>query len=193
MRKLIKKFGWANALTALRLVLIVPSCWSIATGQLALAAVFFCIAVASDVADGRVARSRGEVSRFGGLFDHSVDASFVGLSLAALALSYGQGPSGLIGLTITPLLPVLVLLSFMQYALDSKVLRGQALRASKLGRYNGIGYFVVLGTALIGAALKLPETFLNPVVMVMAWLLVATTLVSMLDRFLAYRKAPDSP
>ncbi len=182
------KIGWANALTALRLILVFPSCWSIATGQLALAAVVFCMAVASDVADGRVARARGEVSKFGGLFDHSVDASFVGLSLGALAMPGGQGD-----LAVTPLLPVLVFLSFTQYALDSKVLQGQSLRASVLGRYNGIGYFVVLGTAVIGAALRLPAPILNPVVMVMAWLLVATTLASMLDRLLAYRKVPDSP
>jgi len=187
------KIGWANALTALRLVLVFPSCWSIATGQLALAAVVFCIAVASDVPDGRAARARGEVSKFGGLFDHSVDASFVGLSLAALALSGGQGAGGQGDLAITPLLSILVFLSFTQYALDSKVLQGQSLRASVLGRYNGIGYFVVLGTAVIGAAIGLPQPLLNPVVMVMAWLLVATTLVSMLDRFLAYRKVPDSP
>jgi len=180
--------GWANALTALRLLLIVPSCWSIAAGQLALAAATFCVAVASDVADGRVARARGEVSAFGGLFDHSVDASFVGFSLGALAVL--TGPSAI---AVTPLLPVLVFLSFTQYALDSKVLRGQALRASVLGRYNGIGYFVVLGTAVIGGALNLPRGLLSPVVTVMAWLLVVSTLLSMLDRFLAYRKVPDLP
>jgi len=186
------KFGWANALTTLRLILVVPSCWSIATGQMAFAAVIFCVAVASDVADGRVARARGEVSKFGGLFDHSVDASFVGLSLGAFAMPVGQSDLG-----VTPLLPILVFLSFTQYALDSKVLKGQSLRASVLGRYNGIGYFVVLGTAVIGSAIGgaigLPGSVIDPVVMVMAWLLVATTLVSMLDRFLAYRKAPDSP
>jgi len=180
--------GWANALTALRLILVVPSCWGIATGQHAVAAAVFCIAVASDVADGRVARARGEVSKFGGLFDHSVDATFVGLSLGALALQTAQPL-----VAITPVLPVLVLLSFTQYALDSKVLRGQALRASVLGRYNGIGYFVLLGTAVLGITLNLPGHFLGLVVGVLAWLLVVTTLVSMLDRLLAYRKAPDLP
>ena len=180
------KIGWANALTALRLILVVPSAWSIASGQLGLAAVVFGVAVASDIADGRVARARGEVSKFGGLFDHSVDASFVGLSLGALALQSDQPE-----IAVTPILAVLVLLSFTQYALDSKVLRGQALRASVLGRYNGIGYFVVLGIAVIGTALNLPAVLLGSIVPAMAWLLVGTTLVSMLDRFLAYRKAPD--
>ena len=181
-------FGWANALTAVRLLLVGPMCWSVVAGHFALSAVIFCLAVATDLADGRVARSRGEVSRFGGLFDHSVDATFVGLSLAALAF---QDVSPVI--EVTAFLPPLVLASFSQYALDSRVLAGRPLRASSLGRYNGIGYFVVLGTAVIGAAISLPVGLLQPAVMGMGWLLVTTTLVSMVDRLVAYRTTPDSP
>lgn len=180
------KFGLANTLTAARLLLVLPSVWSIANGQLGLAASLFCAAVATDLADGRVARARGEVSALGGLFDHSVDAVYVASSFAALALPGSAVP-------LTPLLPVLVLLSFSQYALDSKVLAGKTLRASALGRYNGIGYFVLLGIALIGAAIGLPATLLLPVVAIGGWLLVASTLLSMLDRFLAYQKARGSP
>ena len=181
-------FGWANALTAVRLLLVGPMCWSVVAGHFALSAVTFCLAVATDLADGRVARSRGEVSKFGGLFDHSVDASFVGLSLAALAL---QDVSPVIA--VTPWLPPLVLASFSQYALDSRILAGRPLRASSLGRYNGIGYFVVLGTAVIGTAISLRTELLEPVVKGMAWLLVITTLLSMVDRLVAYQTAPDSP
>ncbi len=182
------KFGLANTLTALRLLLVVPSVWAIAAEQYVVAAIVFCCAVVTDLADGRVARARGEVSVLGGLFDHSVDAGFVALSLAALAFSGASST-----LHVTPALPVLVALSFSQYVLDSKVLAGRALRASALGRYNGIGYFVVLGTAVIGAAIGLPGAFHQKLLSAMAWGLVMTTLLSMLDRFVAYQKVRDLP
>ena len=126
----------------------------------------------------------------GGIFDHSVDALFVAAGLLALVLFGAQ-------LVVPWGLPVLVVLSFTQYALDSKVLAGRALRASALGRYNGIGYFVVLGIALIGAvvfeALGLSRALLAQLVNLCGWLLVVTTLLSMLDRLLAYRTARGSP
>lgn len=180
------KIGWANALTALRLLLVVPSCWCIVSQQYVMASVVFCAAVATDLADGKVARARGEVSALGGLFDHSVDATFVALSLAAMAMLGATST-----LYVSPLLPLLVLLSFVQYALDSKVLAGKSLRASALGRYNGIGYFVVLGIAVIGAALGLPRGLHDALVTWSSTLLIVTTLVSMLDRLLAYRRARD--
>jgi len=178
--------GWANALTALRLLLILPSVWFISRLDFAGAALVFCLAVATDLLDGPVARARQEVTPLGGVFDHSVDASFVACSLASLALL--DEP-----LSVTPVLPVLVLVSFIQYALDSKVLAGHTLRASSLGRYNGIGYFVLLGIAVIGpvigAPLGLTPDRLALLVPMIGWLLVVTTLVSMLDRFVAYQKA----
>ena len=43
-------------------------------------------------------------------------------------------------------LPGLVAAAFVQYTLDSRALAGQRLRASALGRWNGIAYFVLLAT-----------------------------------------------
>ena len=88
------------------------------------------------------------------------------------------------------MLPVLVAVSFAQYALDSRALRGRALRASRLGRYNGIGYFVLVGVAVISAALGLRWQALAGVV---GWLLVATSVLSMLDRAVAFRNARRPP
>ncbi len=182
--------GWANALTALRLLLIAPVVWCIHIADFNGAAAIFVLAVVTDLADGPVARARNEVSALGGLFDHSVDALFVAAGLFALALF---SPA----LEVPWILPVLVLLSFTQYALDSKVLAGRALRASQLGRYNGIGYFVLLGTAVIGAvvfpAVGLGLELLAVLLTIFGWLLVVTTLLSMLDRLLAYRKVRDLP
>lgn len=182
--------GLANTLTALRGLLIAPLVWAIYQSDFLLAAVVFTLAVITDLVDGPIARARNEVSVLGGIFDHSVDALFVAAGLLALVLFGAQ-------LVVPWGLPVLVVLSFTQYALDSKVLAGRALRASALGRYNGIGYFVVLGIALIGAvvfeALGLSRALLAQLVNLCGWLLVVTTLLSMLDRLLAYRTARGSP
>jgi hypothetical protein len=106
------------------------------------------------------------------------DAAFVSLGLAALALR-GEGPA---------LLPALVALAFLQYTLDSRVPLGRPLRASALGRWNGIAYFVPIGTVVVRDALGLawPPAGL---VRALGWLLAASTLLSMADRALALRRA----
>jgi phosphatidylglycerophosphate synthase len=161
----------ANALTALRLVcgpllviaLLERAAWP--------AFAWFLLAVGSDLLDGRVARRYGEASPLGGFLDHVTDAAFVSLGLAALALR-GEAPA---------LLPAAVALAFLQYTLDSRVIQGATLRASALGRWNGIAYFVPIGTVVVRDALGLawPKPHL---VLGLGWALVATTLLSMGER-----------
>lgn len=176
-------FTWANFLSAIRLVATLPCAYAVSVGDWLLAAAVFAGAVVTDVADGMVARRRGEVSSFGGLLDHASDAIFVCVTLAALAVR-GSVPA---------LLPVLVIVSFAQYVLDSRALSGQTLRASRLGRWNGIGYFVLAGTPIIRDSLDLtwpPSEW----VMAGGWLLVATSVVSMFDRaqaFVRVRRGED--
>jgi len=64
--------------------------------------------------------------------------------------------------------------------LDSKALAGASLKTSRLGRYNGIGYYILLGTGI--SAYILPWPALSTGVFLAAWLLVATTVISMGDR-----------
>lgn len=165
---------WANALTALRL-LAAPLCAAaIATGADAAAGLLFALAVVTDYVDGPLARRRGEASAFGGLLDHATDATFVSLCLAALAYR-GAAPA---------LLPLLIPLAFVQYMLDSRALAGAPLRASFLGRWNGIAYFVALGIPVVRDALSIgwpPDAW----VLAFGWVLVASTLASMSDRALA--------
>jgi len=168
----------ANALTALRL-LCGPLLVLALLERAALAAVLlFWLAVATDLLDGRVARRFGESSALGGFLDHVTDAAFVSLGLAALVLR-GEAPW---------LLPVLVALAFLQYTLDSRVIDGAALRASALGRWNGIAYFVPVGTVVVRDALALAWPG-RGLVLALGWLLVASTLLSMADRGLALRRA----
>ena len=171
----------ANAVTGLRLLAAPVSALAILEGASLSAFALFILAVATDLADGRVARRRGEVSPLGGLLDHSSDAIFVSLGLGALAC-----------LGIVPvLLPILVASAFVQYVIDSKTLAGHPLRASWLGRWNGVAYFVLLGTPVIRDALGL-DWPTNEVVLAIGWALVASTLASMANRALAYLRLSRS-
>lgn len=88
---------------------------------------------------------------------------------------------------MTPLLPALVAAAFAQYALDSRVARGGALRASRLGRWNGIAYYVMLGIPLVRDALGLAWPG-QALVLALSYALVASTLLSMADRIF---RSPD--
>jgi cardiolipin synthase len=165
---------WANLLTAIRTISIFPCAWAIVTGRWDVAAVLFTLAVFTDLLDGPLARHFNHASGLGGLLDHATDAAFVTITVAALAwMDYGNW-----------ILPPLIAGAFIQYVLDSRVLAGQDLRTSWLGKNNGILYFVLAGVPIIRNALGL--TWPTDIWITMfSWLLVVTTLISILDRLLA--------
>ncbi|MGH0032486.1 MAG: CDP-alcohol phosphatidyltransferase family protein [Myxococcota bacterium] len=170
-------FSWqtrANALTAIRLFAAPALALAVRSGETVLAAALLTLAIATDFADGWVASRYGEESPLGGLIDHAVDAVFVTTGCAALA-SMGVLP--------VPL-PVLIALAFLQYAFDSGVSASRPLRASWLGRWNGIAYYVIVAIPVVRDALGLgwPPAWL---VLGLGWALVASTGVSMVDRLLA--------
>lgn len=164
----------------LRALLALPCALLIAREQWTAAALVFTIAALSDYYDGRVARAQGSSSAAGGVFDHSTDAAFVTLCLAAAAH---------MGLT-TAILPPLIIAAFAQYALDSRILAGHTLRGNWLGRVNGIAYFVlsgfVIGVPLLqqwfGAPLAAPLALLQTLLPMAALALCVTTVLSMLNR-----------
>jgi len=171
----------AHALTGLRLLLVAPTALGFARPDLLpptwlLACIL--LAIATDLLDGVVARRMGTASPMGQLFDHGTDCLFVTSALSAAA--YVE--------LLTPMLPVLVVLAFGQYVMDSRFLRrDKALRGSFLGRWNGIGYFVPV-IVLAMARSNLPggvAAALFDAAAVLAWILVITTLVSIADRALA--------
>ena len=164
----------ANGLSAARLLSALPCAYAVAAANWRLAAAAFFFAVATDIADGPLARRRGEVSIFGGLIDHAADALFCIAVLGALA-STGLYPA---------LLPFLIAGAFAQYVADSRVLAGQKLRASRIGRYNGIAYFVLAGTPIVRNLLgwSWPS---DALLHGLGWIFVATTAVSMIDRLWA--------
>jgi phosphatidylglycerophosphate synthase len=162
---------WANGISAIRLVAAPLCALAVLEGTSGLAALLYGLAVMTDLVDGRIARRRGEVSALGGLLDHFSDAAFVSLVLGAHALRA----------ELPTLLPVLVVLAFAQYVLDSRALAGRRLRTSSLGRWNGILYFVLAGTPIIRDILDFgwPSAAW---VAVAGWCLVLSTALSMADR-----------
>lgn len=168
----------ANALTLLRLLAAPGLVLAILRGEARVAALLFALAVATDLADGWVARRRGEASALGGLVDHAVDATFVSTGGAALAW-LGVLPAAL---------PPLIAVAFLQYALDSNLVRTGALRASALGRWNGIAYYAVVGVPVARDALGFGWPGRGTVYLA-GWLLVFSTLVSIGDRLRAAYRA----
>lgn len=164
----------ANALSLLRLCCAPVIAMAITAEHAGIATALFTLAVATDLADGPIARRYGEASALGGLLDHAIDATFCVVGLSALASA---------GIVPWPL-PFFVAAAFAQYTLDSRSLAGRPLRASKLGRWNGIAYFVAVAVPIVRDTLG----WSWPGPSLVWWLaagLVATTLVSMADRALA--------
>lgn len=172
---------WANLLTAIRVLLLLPTTFAILNQAWLCAALLFTTAVVTDIFDGKLARRMNQASPLGGLFDHFTDAAFVSLSCWALAQIE----------VVNSFLWPLIVLAFIQYMLDSKALSGIALRMSALGRSNGIAYYVLVGV-FIGANL-LEWQWLQIAAAYAGWLLVLTTSISMLDRAFTLLRKPVTP
>ena len=145
------------------------------------ALIAWVVALATDFADGPIARNRGTVSALSGAFDHTSDFLFVVSGLFAGAFR-GVFPW---------ILPICIAAAFAQYVIDSYWIHRQIkLRGSKLGRYNGRLYFV---PPLMDILIRLGARFLQPLLTILVWALVLSTLVSMGQRFRFSRLAEDLP
>jgi CDP-diacylglycerol--glycerol-3-phosphate 3-phosphatidyltransferase len=171
----------ANALTAVRLLLAVPFAHYMAHGDersAILALVAWVVALITDFLDGPIARQRGTVTAWSGTFDHTSDFLFVTSGLFAGALR-GAFPW---------VLPILITAAFAQYVIDSYwIHRHTKLRGSQLGRYNGILYFV---PSFIDILIRMGVRVLDPLLTILVWMLVLSTLVSMGQR-LMFRNLPE--
>ncbi|HBW83523.1 MAG: hypothetical protein CMD92_04315 [Gammaproteobacteria bacterium] len=172
----------ANLLTFLRLLLALPVGLALANDELLPAsalALLLLIAIASDILDGKVARSFGTASARGQIFDHATDFIFVTAGLAGAASAN----------LVPEILPILISLAFSQYVLDSHFLyRQKSLRMSSLGRWNGVFYFgpllLIAGARLLEKNQWAAETALT-ILSLLAWALVISTVISILDRAMA--------
>ena len=166
----------ANGLTLLRLLFAPVFAAVVLQGDFATAALVFCLAVATDVADGRVARRDGAPSPYGRTIDHAADATFVAVGTAALAC-VGELPV---------LLSPLIVIAFLEYAIRSESFGDGQPRTSRLGHWNGIAYYVAVATPVFRNALGLdwPGVAL---VGALGWLLAASTVISIGSRLISAR------
>src|SRR5262249_5156022 len=92
----------ANALTVVRILLVPVFVWFLAAGgtgwRLAALAVF-CVASLTDLADGKLARSRGLVTDFGKIADPIADKALTGAALITLS-ALGELPAWVTGLIL---------------------------------------------------------------------------------------------
>ena len=117
----------ANALTAVRLLLVLPFAFFMARGDLrhaVFALLAMVVALATDFLDGAIARRTGTVSALGGTFDHTSDFLFVTCGLFAGALR-GAFPW---------ILPILITAAFAQYVIDSYWVHRQSQSAQEPAR-----------------------------------------------------------
>jgi CDP-diacylglycerol--glycerol-3-phosphate 3-phosphatidyltransferase len=178
----LQPFGilMANALTALRLLLVIPFAFFMNKGDVRFARfalIVWVVALGTDFLDGPIARRRGTVTAWSGTFDHTTDFLFVTSGLFAGACR-GVFPW---------ILPVLIVAAFSQYLIDSYwIHRHRKLRGSKLGRYNGMLYFAPTCMEIV---MRLDAQWLQPVLTILVWMLVLSTLVSMGQRLMLSRSA----
>ncbi len=169
----------ANTLTAIRLLLVAPFAFFMARGDersAVFALIAWVVALSTDFLDGPIARRRGTVTALSGTFDHSSDFLFVTTGIFAGAYR-GVFPW---------VLPVCITAAFAQYVIDSYWIHRQSkLRGSKLGRYNGMLYFV---PPVVDILIRLGARFLQPLLTILVWGLVLSTLVSMGQRAMMFRR-----
>ncbi|MXW06676.1 MAG: CDP-alcohol phosphatidyltransferase family protein [Gammaproteobacteria bacterium] len=168
----------ANGLTFTRLIISPINAWCIVEGDYVLSSAMFVIAVVSDVFDGVFARRQANPTNIGGILDHTADCFFVSSALVALSING----------SIPWLLPILVVFAFLQYVFDSKVFRREQLVPSKLGRWNGIGYFVIVGIVVGENALDFDWISNLWIRQTFAWTLIVSTMLSMGERLFLLRR-----
>src|ERR1700683_1957913 len=165
----------ANALTAVRLLLVIPFALLMARADArsaAFALAVWSIALLTDFLDGPIARRKGTVTALSGTFDHDSGILFVTSGIFS-GDTRGSFPW---------ILPILITAAFAQYVLDSYwIHRHTRLRGSKLGRYNGMLYFV---PTCMDILIRMGLMFLQPLLTILVWLLVVSTLVSMGQRLM---------
>ncbi len=164
-------FTLPNLVSCSRVALIPVILWTIINNYAALTVGLFLAVVASDIVDGVIARNTGQETRLGTLIDHGADALFV-VCVTALFSWLGLIPW---------MLPPLIGIAFIQYALDSHVFAGAVLRPSSIGRWNGIAYFVVTGGAIFIHHFSSDPAFAMALTGC-GWLLVLSTLISIAQR-----------
>jgi phosphatidylglycerophosphate synthase len=172
----------ANLLSASRFVL--GAIWLVAfvhgdrrpevLGPIALAAAL------SDFVDGRVARLMRSADQFGRWLDSVADVAFV---LTALACEAQAG-------AIPAYIPVLIAVSFAQYAIDSIVISGSSTPVrSRLGHWGGVVNFALVLLLAFASGARWPGIVVREASPLIAIFYSAAIFERMLGYITIYRQA----
>lgn len=140
----------AHLVTGLRLASAPALVWAICSDLFGIAWVLILTAVASDVADGRIARRMQAESSLGRWLDHCADIVFLLAGFGALA-SQGRAPA---------FVPLAIAGAFGFYVVDSlRRSETRTLIGSRLGHLSGIFNYAILVGAVADEAVGrvLPE------------------------------------
>jgi phosphatidylglycerophosphate synthase len=171
----------ANLLSASRFVL--GAMWLVAfvhgdrrpevLGPIALAAAL------SDFVDGRVARLMRSADQFGRWLDSVADVAFV---LTALACEARAG-------AIPAYIPVLIAVSFAQYAIDSIVISGSSTPVrSRLGHWGGVVNFALALLLAFASGARWPGIVVREASPLIAIFYIAAIFERMLGYITIYRQ-----
>ncbi|GAA2733699.1 CDP-diacylglycerol--glycerol-3-phosphate 3-phosphatidyltransferase [Actinocorallia aurantiaca] len=174
----VSNLNLANLLTVLRIVLVPPFFLVLVladgTGWRITALLLFMVAAFTDLADGKVARSRAEVTTFGKIVDPIADKLLTGAALVGLSLN-GE---------LTWWATVIILLREVPVTLHRLVLlrADVVVAAEMLGKYKAALQMLAITVYLLPVRLD-P---LNGILMTAA---VAATVVSGMEYLNARRRA----
>lgn len=164
-----------NVLSVLRGLCGLIFLWAALTEHWLIAFTVAVYAVVSDLIDGPIARRFKQATNLGTRIDHTADFAFVFIGLVSLALYDGSA--------VPLLLPVFQLCAFLEYAYTGPQTH-TSLLPSRLGKYNGILYFVVVVTTTTQYAFQL-HWIPSDLIFGFCWLLVASTIASIALRVMA--------
>jgi CDP-diacylglycerol--glycerol-3-phosphate 3-phosphatidyltransferase len=165
-----------NMLTVAQLIGGIGAAVLIAEGELAWGGVAVLAAAAIDAFDGTLARTTGQVTRFGGVFDSTIDRIFEGVVLGGLLWYYLD-----LGLRDESMLVFVVAVS----SLSVSYVRARA-EVERIQLYDGL-FTRAVRIIVLAAGLVSGE------VTAVLWLLAVMTVLTTLQRlFVTYRKLQEA-
>ncbi len=161
-----------NMLSIMRMIMVVPVVWALATGRFGMALGLFAAAGISDALDGAIAKRCGWSSRLGALLDPAADKLLVLGTYTTLAVAH-RVPWWLIGLMFGRDLIIVSGAAIYRWRVGPFVI--QPALTSKITT----GLLIVVGIALVVQGLHpwLDTTWQE----ILVWLLAASLFVSWLD------------
>jgi cardiolipin synthase (CMP-forming) len=161
-----------NILSIMRMIMVIPVIWALATGRFGVALGLFAAAGVSDALDGAIAKRWGWSSRLGALLDPAADKLLVLGTYTTLAVAH-RVPWWLVGLMFGRDLIIVTGAAIYRWRVGPFVI--QPALTSKITT----GLLIVVGIALVVQGLY---PWLNAAWQdILVWLLAASLVVSWLD------------